>query len=68
MWPPPIEAVGPQYKTNIWGLPALIWGIIIVTIIIILLILATLFICCWLIPNRRKFLSPTRYNTTNTGK
>lgn len=61
MWPP-IEAGPPS---SIWGLPAIVWGILIGCLVIALLILATLFFCCWLLPKKRKFLSPTRYCTTS---
>ncbi|CAD7088565.1 unnamed protein product [Hermetia illucens] len=61
MWPP-IEAGPPS---TVWGLPAIVWGILIGCLVIVLLVLATLFFCCWLLPRKRKFLSPTRYCTTS---
>lgn len=57
MWPPAIEA-GPT--NTVWGLPTLVWGILIGCSILAVLALAALFLCCWLLPRSRKFLSPTR--------
>lgn len=59
MWPP-IEAGSPK---TFWGLPAIIWGFIACAILLVILILAALFVCCWLLPRRRKILSPNRFNT-----
>ncbi|GAB0086918.1 G-box-binding factor-like [Sergentomyia squamirostris] len=56
MWPP-VEA-GPQ--RTVWGLPAIVWGVVIGCTIVGVLVLATLFFCCWLLPRSRKFLSPSR--------
>lgn len=61
MWPP-IEAGSPKI---IWGLPVVIWSIII-GFIVIIFILASLFLCCWLLPRHRKILSPTRDCTSTT--
>lgn len=63
MWPP-VEA-GPS-TTRLWGIPAVFWGIFIGCAIVLILVLATLFFCCWLLPKRRKILSPTRYTNNNT--
>uniref|UniRef100_A0A182PZX2 Uncharacterized protein n=1 Tax=Anopheles farauti TaxID=69004 RepID=A0A182PZX2_9DIPT len=57
----PIEATAAK---SIWGLPTLIWGILIGTVVILLLILATLFFCCWVQPRTRKLLNSTYYTTT----
>ncbi|ETN59828.1 hypothetical protein AND_008567 [Anopheles darlingi] len=57
----PIEATAAK---SIWGLPTLIWGILIGTVVILLLILATLFFCCWLQPRTRKLLNSSYYTTT----
>ncbi|XP_021710957.1 probable basic-leucine zipper transcription factor P [Aedes aegypti] len=54
----PIEAT---VAKSIWGLPTLIWGILIGTIVILIVILATLFFCCWLQPRTRKLLSSSYY-------
>nr|XP_029730053.1 BMP-2-inducible protein kinase-like [Aedes albopictus]XP_029730057.1 BMP-2-inducible protein kinase-like [Aedes albopictus]XP_029730063.1 BMP-2-inducible protein kinase-like [Aedes albopictus]XP_029730067.1 BMP-2-inducible protein kinase-like [Aedes albopictus]XP_029730072.1 BMP-2-inducible protein kinase-like [Aedes albopictus]XP_029730078.1 BMP-2-inducible protein kinase-like [Aedes albopictus]XP_029730082.1 BMP-2-inducible protein kinase-like [Aedes albopictus]XP_029730084.1 BMP-2-indu len=54
----PIEATAAK---SIWGLPTLIWGILIGTIVILIVILATLFFCCWLQPRTRKLLSSSYY-------
>ncbi|XP_059608221.1 uncharacterized protein LOC132256057 [Phlebotomus argentipes] len=56
MWPP-VEA-GPQ--RTVWGLPAVVWGVVIGCTVVGVLVLATLFFCCWLLPRSRKFLSPSR--------
>lgn len=61
MWPP-IEAGSPKI---IWGLPVVIWSIII-GFVVIIFILASLFLCCWLLPRHRKILSPTRDCTSTT--
>lgn len=64
MWPP-VEA-GPPSNT-VWGLPTLAWGILIGCTVLAILTLATFFLCCWLLPRSRKFLSPTRrYTSTRT--
>ncbi len=55
MWPP-IEAGSPKI---IWGLPVVVWSIII-GFVIIIFILASILLCCWLLPRHRKILSPTR--------
>uniref|UniRef100_A0A182N6B9 Uncharacterized protein n=1 Tax=Anopheles dirus TaxID=7168 RepID=A0A182N6B9_9DIPT len=57
----PIEATAAK---SIWGLPTLIWGILIGTVVILLLILATLFFCCWVQPRTRKLLNSSYYTTT----
>ncbi|XP_058454530.1 G-box-binding factor-like isoform X1 [Malaya genurostris] len=54
----PIEATAAK---SIWGLPTLIWAILIGTIVILLVILATLFFCCWLQPRTRKLLASSYY-------
>ncbi|XP_055544855.1 G-box-binding factor-like isoform X1 [Wyeomyia smithii] len=54
----PIEATAAK---SIWGLPTLIWAILIGTIVILIVILATLFFCCWLQPRTRKLLGSTYY-------
>ncbi|KAL9696815.1 hypothetical protein quinque_000256 [Culex quinquefasciatus] len=59
----PIEATAAK---SIWGLPTLIWGILIGTIVILIVILATLFFCCWLQPRTRKLLSASYYATTGS--
>uniref|UniRef100_A0A182IKD2 Uncharacterized protein n=1 Tax=Anopheles atroparvus TaxID=41427 RepID=A0A182IKD2_ANOAO len=56
----PIEATAAK---SIWGLPTLIWGILIGTVVILILILATLFFCCWLQPRTRKLLNSNYYTT-----
>ncbi|KFB42163.1 AGAP013535-PA-like protein [Anopheles sinensis] len=56
----PIEATAAK---SIWGLPTLIWGILIGTVVILILILATLFFCCWLQPRTRKLLNSSYYTT-----
>ncbi|KAG4071844.1 hypothetical protein HA402_006005 [Bradysia odoriphaga] len=61
MWPP-IEAGSPKI---IWGLPVVIWSIII-GFIVVAFILASLLLCCWLLPRHRKILSPTRDCTSTT--
>ncbi|XP_062534420.1 G-box-binding factor-like isoform X2 [Armigeres subalbatus] len=58
----PIEATAAK---SIWGLPTLIWGILIGTIVILIVILATLFFCCWLQPRSRKLLSSSYYTGSN---
>ena len=65
MWPP-IEAT-PE-NSSIWGLPTIFWGILIGFVIIIVISLITIFLCCWLLPRKRKFLSPTRFCATSPGK
>ncbi|XP_055382457.1 probable transcription-associated protein 1 [Condylostylus longicornis] len=62
MWPP-VEQGPPT--TLFWGLPPIIWGIIIGFLIIVLVILAGVFICFWLLPRKHKFLSPTRFCVTS---
>uniref|UniRef100_A0A182MQX8 Uncharacterized protein n=1 Tax=Anopheles culicifacies TaxID=139723 RepID=A0A182MQX8_9DIPT len=57
----PIEATAAK---SIWGLPTLIWGILIGTVVILILILATLFFCCWVQPRTRKLLNSSYYTTT----
>ncbi|XP_053680795.1 G-box-binding factor-like [Anopheles nili] len=57
----PIEATAAK---SIWGLPTLIWGILIGTVVILILILATLFFCCWLQPRTRKLLNSSYYTTS----
>ncbi|XP_058824194.1 G-box-binding factor-like [Topomyia yanbarensis] len=54
----PIEATAAK---SIWGLPTLIWAILIGTIVILIVILATLFFCCWLQPRTRKLLASSYY-------
>lgn len=61
--PPAVEAAGPATNT-IWGLPTLAWGILIGCSLLAVLSLATLFLCCWLFPRSRKFLSPTRCSSS----
>ena len=58
----PIEA---NVNSSIWGLPALIWGLLLGTIVILLLILATLFFCCWLQPKTRKLLNSSYYTANS---
>uniref|UniRef100_A0A1B0CMP8 Uncharacterized protein n=1 Tax=Lutzomyia longipalpis TaxID=7200 RepID=A0A1B0CMP8_LUTLO len=67
MWPP-VEA-GPQ--RTVWGLPAVVWGVVIGCTVVGVLVVATLFFCCWLLPRSRKFLSPSRCGaavTTTSGE
>ncbi|XP_052863166.1 G-box-binding factor-like [Anopheles cruzii] len=59
----PIEATAAK---SIWGLPTLIWAVLIGTIVVLLLILATLFFCCWLQPRTRKLLNSSYYTTTTS--
>ncbi|XP_058055612.1 G-box-binding factor-like [Anopheles bellator] len=59
----PIEATAAK---SIWGLPTLIWAVLIGTVVILLLILATLFFCCWLQPRTRKLLNSSYYTTTTS--
>ncbi|XP_055607414.1 G-box-binding factor-like isoform X2 [Uranotaenia lowii] len=54
----PIEATAAK---SFWGLPTLIWAILIGTIVILIVILATLFFCCWLQPRTRKLLASSYY-------
>lgn len=61
----PIEAVIDD--KSIWGIPAIIWGVIIGFGLILIIILATLFFCCWLQPRSRKTQTPNYYNTAACG-
>lgn len=59
MWPP-IKAGAPQLY---WGLPAIVWCLLIGCLLVFLIILVSLSLCCWLLPHRRpKILTPSRHN------
>lgn len=59
-------AIKAEPSNIIWGLPTLVWGILIGCSVLAVLSLTTVFLCCWLIPRSRKFLSPTRCSSTRT--
>lgn len=59
-------AIKAEPSNIIWGLPTVAWGILIGCSVLAVLSVATLFLCCWLIPRSRKFLSPTRCSSTRT--
>lgn len=61
MWPP-IEAGSPKV---VWGLPVVVWCIVFGCLLVVILILVALLLCCWLLPKRRKVLSPTRFEAAS---
>lgn len=63
MWPP-IEAGSPKI---VWGLPVVVWCILLGCLLLVVLILLALLLCFWLVPRRRKLLSPTRFARPSAG-
>lgn len=63
MWPP-IEAGSPKI---VWGLPVVVWCILLGCLLLVVLVLLALLLCYWLVPRRRKLLSPTRFNRSGIG-
>lgn len=56
MWPP-IEAGSPRI---VFGLPIVVWCILLGCLLLVVLVLLALLLCFWLVPRRRKLLSPQR--------